>query len=96
MFISYLDKKKEAYMGIVTEMLGLLMVLWALPAQFIKIHREKKCGVVPSLIALSSTLYVVRAVYAAQREAWGIVIPDTIGFAISLAILTQWFIYRKR
>ena len=83
-------------MSIITAVLGLLMVLWALPAQFIKNHKEKQCGIVLPLVVLPTSVYLVRAIYATQCGAWGIVIPDIVGVTISLAILAQWFIYRKK
>jgi putative effector of murein hydrolase LrgA (UPF0299 family) len=83
-------------MSFATAILGLLMVLWALPAQVIKNHREKRCGVVLPLIFLPIALYTVRAIYATQQGAWGIVLPDVVGVLISLICLAQWFVYRNR
>ena len=48
------------------------------------------------MVILPTTVFIVRMVYAFQKKAWGIVIPDTIGFLLSTVILTQWFIYNFR
>ena len=83
-------------MGTLTTVLGLLMVLWALPTQAVKNHKEKKCGIVLPRVVLPTVVYIVRAIYASQKGAWGIVVPDIIGVSISLIILAQWFIYNFR
>jgi L-lactate permease len=71
------------------------MVLWALPTQFIKNHKNKQCGVVLPMAIMPFLVCTVRAIYASQREAWGIVVPDIVGAIISLGIVFQWFKYRK-
>lgn len=87
---------KGVLMGFLTTILSLLMVLWGFPTQIIKNHREKSCGIVLPMVILPTTVFIVRMVYAFQKKAWGIVIPDTIGFLLSTVILTQWFIYNFR
>ena len=82
-------------MGIITACLGLLMVLWGLPAQYRKNRKEKRCGGAFPMVIIPTLLCASRAIYAVQRGAWGIVIPDTVGFTISLFILFQWFKYRE-
>lgn len=85
----------EQIFGMMTTILGILMVALALPSQIKKNHNEGRCGLSLLMVALPLSVYVSRALYAITIHSLYILIPDALGIVFSVMIAIQYYHYRK-
>ena len=86
----------EKISGYSTLIFAILMVLIGLTMQIIKNHKERRCGTAFFLAILTTCVYSSRAWHALVIADYFILIPDTLGIALSSIILGQFFYYHQQ
>lgn len=83
--------------GTIATLASLTIVFIGLPAQILKNYRQKSVGgIAPSLIYSAVCTYTLWAIYGWTKSDWYLVIAYVPGGIMSLVLLFQLFLYRKK
>lgn len=86
----------QHFFGNAVMVCGLLMVFIGIPSQILKNYREKRCGVPVTSAVLSFMVFLTRIGYSTTISSHYLLIPDSIGIVLAVALLAQHAVYRKK
>lgn len=86
-------ESQQKILGMLTLLFGTLMAVIGFPLQIWKTAADQHCGLHWSLIILPLVIFAVRIPYSIGKQAWALILPDTIGFLSCTVLLAQYLYY---
>ena len=83
----------KAWLGKLTLVAGVGMVLLGFPAQIYANWRTHECGIDPVLIVVALVLYAVRIPYQISARVWYLLPADVLGLLASIVLVWQYITY---
>lgn len=81
----------EQVLGETFRAFAIIMVCWGLPRQIIKQYKDNRFGMDFPFSIIVCIVYFFRAWYGVETRNWYIIIPDSIGFTLSVMVSYQRF-----